>query len=247
MSYQILPNILLIISILGILLIILRHLPEAAAANSEQPDSAEAAKKLIEKGLPAQAISSVKVAIFTIFKKTWNFMLEAKDLKPYAAAGYQMRKIFGNRLSLFSRPRPSPQTLHEVKNEQYYLDVIKRQPKVLTHYDALGKFYLEQENVSDAKDIYQYLVNHHPSNPEYQARLAYCLYQNKNYEKAAQAYQKSLALDSTQPNRYYNLGLCLQAAGKNHEATDALKKALELEPQNPKYLLALEKIQPSHN
>lgn len=245
LSYQIVPNIIFIFSVLGVLLIILRRLPEAAATRDEALAQPGAEKALIAKGLPAQAISRVKVTITTTVKKIWNFILEAKDLKPYAATGYRIKKIFGGKLplSLFSKPFGGPQTLHEVKNEQYYLDTIKLQPKNLTHYDALGKFYLDGENINDARDIYQYLVNHQPSSPDYQARLAYCFYQIKNFDKAAEHYQKSIALDSTQPNRYYNLGLSLEAAGRPEEAAAALKKALELEPQNEKYLQALGKIE----
>ena len=240
MSYSILPNIIFVFSIFGILLIILKHLPAAA---KEQPADKEQRpeKKLIEKGLPAQAISKIRVAITTTLKKTWNFILEAKDLKPYARAGYQMKKIFDRRLLLFKKPAAMPRTLKEVKGEAYFLEMIKLQPKALGNYDSLGKLYLEQENINDAKDIYQYLAKHQPSNPEFQARLGYCFYQTKNYERAAQAYQKSLALDSTQPNRYYNLGLSLEAAGKREEAVRAFHKALELEPQNPKFLQAMAK------
>ena len=218
-------------------------MPEAASLQKNQPLAAAAEKKLIEKGLPAQAISKIKVVLATTVMRSWNFILEAKDLKPHAAAGYKMKKIFGGRLPLFNKPAsPQPQTLHEVKNEQYYLDTIKVQPKNLSNYDALGKFYLEKESLNDARDIYQYLVNHQPSNPDYQARLAYCLYQTKYYQQAAEGYKKSLALDSTQPNRYYNLSLSLQACGKHEESEDALKKALELEPHNPKFLQAMAKM-----
>ena len=222
--------------------IILRHLPEAGSAVEEQPPHIAAQQKLLEKGLPAQAISRIKVAVVFSSKKIWNFILEAKDLKPYAAAGYRMKKIFGGKLPLFGQSGAQPQTSGEAKSEQDYLDEIKLEPKNLSHYDALGRFYLDKEKLGDAQDIYQYLVNHQPANPEYQARLAYCFYQSKNYLKAAEHYQKSLALDSTQPNRYYNLGLSLTAAGQKPEAARALEKALELEPQNPKFLDALEKL-----
>ncbi len=239
MSYQILPNITFILSVLGILLVILRHVPQAAVSENEQAAQPAAELKLIEKGLPAQAISKIKVKLATAVKKAWNFILEAKDLKPHAAAGYKMKKIFGNRMPLFKKPAfpVVTQTLHEVKNEQYFLDIIKLQPKSLTNYDGLGKFYLDQENVNDARDIYQYLVNHEPMNADYQARLAFCMYQTKNFTKAAEHYKKAVALDSTQPNRYYNLGLSLEAAGRTQEAQLALKKALEMEPENPKFQL----------
>lgn len=217
---------------------ILRHLPEAASATQPEPKE-DSRKKLLAKGLPAQAISKIRVAVFFAVKKVWHFVLEAKDLRPTAQMGYQMKKIFGGRLPSFKKPALiQPLTTHEVKNEQYYLDLIKLQPRNLAHYDALGKFYLEQDNTDDARDIYQYLANHEPANPDFQARLAYCFYKTKNFKRAAEHYQKSLTLDSTQPNRYYNLGLSLEAAGKLPEAVVNFERAIYLEP-SVKYYISL--------
>jgi len=237
LSYQILPNIIFIFSILGIVLIILRRLPEAGAEAGNQAEEAEAHEILQDKGLPAQAISKIKVAVTFAVKKSWNFILEAKDLKPHAAAGYKMKKLFAA-LPGFKKQDIHPVLSADVKNEQYYLDQIKQEPKNLTLYDALGKFYLEAENFGDAKDIYQYLVNHQPASPDFQARLAYCFFQTKNYERAAEHYQKSLALDSTQPNRYYNLGLSLESAGKTAESVEHFEHAAGLEPA-PKFYVSL--------
>lgn len=231
MSYQILPNIIFIFAVLGILLLILRRLPEARFSAEQTPLEAGAHAKLLAKGLPAQAFS--KIATFLKFwsRKIWNFILEAKDLRPHAAAGYRMQKIFRGKLPGFKAAAPlQPITTHEVKSERYYLDTIKLQPKNLSNYDLLGKFYLEQSNFTDAKDIYEYLCSHEPGNPEFQARLGYCFYLNKQFAKAAEHYQKSLALDSTQPNRYYNLGLSLEGAGNLADAVKNIETAISLEP-----------------
>lgn len=242
MSYQILPNIIFILSVLGILLLILKRLPEASALTQAEPKE-NAEETLLEKGLPTKAISNIKVKTKFIAKKIWNFVLEAKDLKPHEAAGYKIKKIFGGKLSgVKTAVHTPPKTFHTVKNEQYFLDIIKLEPKNLTHYDALGKYYLENHNVTDAKDIYLYLTKHQPGNEAYHAKLAFCYYQTKNFNKAAEHYQKSLALDSTQPNRYYNLGLSLEASKRHEEALKAIAKALEIEPTNEKYKQTLQKI-----
>lgn len=242
LSYQIFPNIIFILAVLGVLLLIVRRLPEAAVSGEQTPPEAGAREKLLAKGLPAKAFS--KIATFVKFwtRKIWNFILEAKDLRPHAAAGYRMQKIFNGRLPGFKPvSAPQPITTHEVKSEQYYLDMIKLQPKNLSNYDLLGKFYLEQSNISDAKDIYEYLANHEPGNPEFQARLGYCFYLLKQFGKAAVHYEKSLALDSTQPNRYYNLGLSLEGDEKLDEAVKNFETAISLEP-SVKYYISLSNI-----
>ena len=240
LSYQILPNITFLLSVFGILLIVLRHLPEAASSQQQEQPQLTADKKLLQKGLPAQAISRLRFALSFATGKLWNFILEAKDLKPHAAVGYQMKKIFGGKLPTFTKQASPPVSV--VRDESYLLEIIRLQPKNLKNYDNLGKYYLEQGNTSDAKDIYQYLVNHQPTNSEYQARLGYCFYFLKNFPKAVEHYQKSTNLDNTQPNRYYNLSLSLDASGKKREALMAVKKALDLEPQNEKFIRFSEKL-----
>jgi Flp pilus assembly protein TadD len=251
MSYQIIPNILFIFAILGILLIILRHLPEATV---EELKAAELPpeQRLTEKGLPVIAISKIRTLFRLWFRKIWNFVLEAKDLKPTSLAGYKIKKIFKSRPPQLNRPAASaalPQSINPVapvvvepqpvKDENFYLEAIKDDPKNLANYDSLGKFYLEAENFIDAKDIYEYLAKHEPGDSDFLGRLAYCFYQTKNYEKAAEHYKQSLALDSTQPNRYYNLGLSLQALSKNTDAIKVFLQAIALEPSNPKYYISL--------
>ncbi len=223
----------------GLVLMILRRLPEAVQQNAAQTPRPGAREKLLEKGLPAQAISRLRVRLAYWAKKVWHFILEAKDLRPQAAKGYRIRKIFGDRLPGLRKAEPAPLTTQEIRNEQYYLDLIKLQPKNLANYDALGKFYLEQKNVEDAQDLYLYLATHAQANPDYQARLAYCYFYHREYEKAADYYQKSLALDSTQPNRYYNRAIALEALGRFLEAIDSLKKAIDLEGSNSKYQVSL--------
>jgi tetratricopeptide (TPR) repeat protein len=214
---------------------VLRHLPEANVQSSKTTEESQATNKLIEKGLPAIGFPKFKVFIVFYLKKVWNFALEAKDLKPHANVGYKMKKIFGGQKPQTKPEIIKPQTVTEVRSEEYYLENIKLEPKNLNNYDALGKFYLEKESLQDARDIYQYLVNHEPSNPEYHARLAYCFFKEKNFQKASEHYEKSTGLDSTQPNRYYNLGLSLEMAGNYQESVNAFEQAINLEPTEKYY------------
>ena len=237
LSYQIIPNIVFIFAILGIIIIILRHLPQARE-QAEQQEQEAAHVKLAQKGLPAEAFSRITRTLKFWSKKLWNFALEAKDLKPSALSGYKIKKIFGSKTT-GPKKEPAPVTTQEIRDEKYYLDQIKLQPKNLSNYDSLGKYYLERDNFSEAKDIYAYLVDHAPANSDYQARLAHCYYKEKNFEQAASHYQKSLALDSTQPNRYYNLGLALDSKGDWQGAASAFRQAITLEPNNSKYYMGL--------
>ncbi len=246
MSYQILPNIIFLVAVVGIILIILRRLPEVGKQETENKPNEAINSLLSSKGLPAITISKTRTLFKIWVKKSWNFVLEAKDLKQTNAAGYKFKKIFQ-----IKDPKPVLRTevtlqsipiVQPTKDEAYYFDLIKKEPKNLSHYDALGKYYLEKNIFSDSKDIYLYLVNHEPTNPEYFGRLAYSCYKLAEYSLAAENYIKSLGLDSIHPNRYYNLGICYQHLEKYQEAVEAFKKAVELDPENSKFAQTLSKV-----
>lgn len=199
-------------------------------------------KRLRKKGLPAVAISQLKTRAKILTNKIWNFALEAKDLKPSAVAGYKIKQLFGQR-ERAALPRTMPVAAPlETQDEQYFLKLIKEDPHNLEHYASLGRFYSDEGNFTDAKDVYQYLTNHRPNMPDYQAKLAYCLLRLGQFEKAVEFYQRALALDPSHPNRYYNLGYGLDSLGKPAEAAAAFEKAIELEPANPKYYIFLSNV-----
>lgn len=244
MFYQTLPNVILVLSILGIILLILRRLPKAAEmADKNKGELIPVEQKLSEKGLPTQAISVMRARIIHFSKRAWNFVLEAKDLKPHPFASYRIKKLFKEKpiaaeMAAAGKPQPPAIKL----GEKELLELIKQEPKNLANYDLLGKHYMEFHNYRDARDIYLYLVHHQPTNADYYARLASCHFKLREYPKASENYTKSVALDSTQPNRYYNLGLALEGEGKLPESHAAFDQAARLEPANEKYQVAANRL-----
>lgn len=246
MSYNILPNIIFLFAVLGIILIILRHLPDAGSGGDGQK-TAEPYEALRIKGLPAEAASKAVVIIKLWAKRIWVYVLEAKDFRPAAATGYKIKKIIRGRFSS-QKPAADQEIPKEViknadketeKDERFFLERIRQEPKNLQNYDELGKYYLDLKNFTDAKDIYLYLSNHQSGNADYHAKLGHCFYKMQNFDQAAESYKKSVALDSTQPNRYYNLGLSLESAGDGMQALEFYGKAINMEPANIKYYLGL--------
>lgn len=257
MGYQILPNLIFLFCVLGLIVLILKRLPEAVSLEEKEKNRATTEEKLAKKGLPIIAFSFVKEKSKFWTKKAWSYALEAKDLKPGASVGYKIRKLFGY-MEVAQKPSPQMEVKPEAKattpakvetvsddtqkKEKEILEAIKKEPKNYHNYDALGKLYIERENFTDAKDVYLYLVNHESGHSEYHARLGYCLLKLKDYEQAQERYRKSIALDSTHPNRYYNLGLCQEILEKYEDAEKSFEKALELEPDNLKYRQAKDRL-----
>lgn len=224
-------NIAFVLSALGIVLMVLRKLPEATSKVSiekQRKDSDQTADTILgAKGLPAKAYSKSKNILQVLSHKLWQFLLEAKGLKQDPKVNYNFQKIQKTN-------RPDVQT-PIVKNEKYYINLIKRNPRDNSYYDMLGQFYLEEKKLTDAMNVYDYLVNHAPTNHLYWVRYGLSALHLHNYAKAEEAYRKAINLDPSNPSRFYNLALALQGQKKYKEATEALKQALVLEPNNRKY------------
>lgn len=222
---------------MGIIILILRRLPEAAALQEAERQLASAPEaELTRKGLPILSISKGKAFLSFWLKRLWHFILEAKDLKHSAPVTYRIKKIFSKRAKVTHATidRESVAETAE-KDEAYYLERIKEEPKELDNYGALGQFYIQQGNFSDAQNVFEYLIKHDAGNSNHYAKLGYCKTHLGMYEDAVANYEKALALDSSHPNRYYNLGFALKALNRFEESANALKKAIELEPTNSKY------------
>lgn len=246
MSYNIFPNIVLIVTVTGVILIVLRHLPEASSLKSASDQALGPEQRLLEKGMPALYASKAKTLLLFWGKRSWHFVLEAKGIKHQAQVGYRIKQIFkkkpqaaaGNQ-ALNSASLPTPVV---VKDEAYFLSAIKNNPKDLENYSGLAQVYTEAKNFGEAKDLYEYLVKHNAGNADFHARLGYAHYLLENYKDAVESYQKSLALDSAHPNRYYNLGLAQRALDMPEAAQESYNKALHLDPTNRKYKEALEEL-----
>ncbi len=226
-------NITFIVSILGVILMVLRRLPEATTFNRKKDEfnkdhAAPSAGSLLgAKGLPVKAYSKSKVLSKLITHKVGQFLLEAKGLKQSPKISYNFQRIFKNVKADTNQPL--------VKDEKYYINLIKRNPKDDSYYDLLGQYYLEEKKMGDAVNVYEYLITHSPTETTYHVRLGLAALFMHDYKKAEQAYQKALQLDPTNPSRFYNLALSQQGLKKYDLAEKSMKKALELDPNNHKY------------
>lgn len=231
MPYNTIMNITFVLSALGVILMVLRRLPEATAkvkAEKRVEIPTQTADSILEaKGLPAKAYSRSKNIAQVAWHKIWQFLLEAKGLKHTPIVNYNFQKILKN-----NKPDLNPPI---VKNEKYYIDLIKRNPKDNSYYDMLGQYYLEEKKLEDALNVYDYLVNHAPTNALYWVRYGLTALHLQQYSIAEEAYKKAVNLDPSNPSRFYNLALSLQGQKKYSDAVKALDEALTLEPKNQKY------------
>ncbi len=243
MGYQFLPVIIFFLAIFGLILLVLKKLPEANQKLEQdqtlQPTHAHI--NLSSKGLPTLKFSKVKYHFLFFTKKIWRYALEAKEMVPTGKAVIQVKKLFlaKPKTPNLTPANPGIEAEEEAinhKQETDYFALIKQDPKNLDNYDALGKYYLSTDKFADAKDIYLYLTAHNSAHADYWARLGFTCFKLKDYHLSTDSYRKSIALDSGRLNRYYNLAQGLRALGETEEANTVISTALEMDPQNQKFL-----------
>ena len=231
MPYNLFANLILIVSILGVIIMVVRRLPQAVGQDDQdklEDESGLAGEVLAEKGLPTKAASKVKSILQGVWHKVWQFMLEAKGLKHAPKISYNFKRIL-------KKDNESEVKRPIARGEDYYIQLIKRHPKELVYYDQLGQFYLEARKYSDAANVYSYLTEHNTTNSSYFAKLGLSHLHDQEFAKSESAYVQSVKLDPSHPNRFYNLALALQGQKKWSHAVKSLDAALELDPGNQKY------------
>jgi tetratricopeptide (TPR) repeat protein len=216
----------------------LRRLPEASHLEQKESTQVEPEHILAAKGLPVRAALKSKAAASVILRRLWNFMLEAKGLRQTPKVNYRINKLWRKQAGP-GETKPAVGAGELVRDEQFYLEQIKKFPKDLENYNRLGQYYMEGKDYEEARNVYDYLTKHAPGNSDYWARFGYSSLRLSEFDDAVEAYEKAVTLDSSHPNRYYNLALSQIALQQWSEAITALNKALELEPQNIKYLQVL--------
>ncbi len=255
MSFTFFANLIIILCVLGILVIFLRRIPEVVQEAGQLqfgnrrvvPLTAPAGNWNMS--APLKFLGRViKELVYTIARKVWHFMVEAKDLK--------QGQILAAKFSSLVRPRSrviNIGVLNTIKKadrllaegsldeaEESYIQVIRKHPHEYMAYEGLLKIYFKQKKYDDITEILEFLVSHNPQNDLYLAQLGNVFISTRRFPEAIGAYQKSLSFNELVPARFVNLGLAFQGAGDVENAKVNFQKAVDLDPTNMQYLQILE-------
>lgn len=250
MSFNLISNFILIFTIVGILILLLRRMPEVMEEKGQQLILGAPPKLNIERTrlMRYTAVDALKTFFQNILSKIWHFMLEAKDLKEGKILASNFSRIVtqsGKRvinIGAFSNLKRAEKFIAEGNleaAEMVYYDIIKKHPHEYPAYEGLVKIYFQQKKHDEVAEVLQYLIIHNPSNDSYYAQFGKLLLSQKRYADAIEAYERSFTINNLIPARFANVGLCYQALGNLPKARENFKKALDLEPSNMQYLMML--------
>lgn len=241
------PNLILVLALLGILAIFFRRIPEVIDQKRNVKDSTSSApvEPFNNKALLKTIWNSIKTFTVATSQKIWHFMLEAKDLK--------QSQIIAAKFSRLVAPKARLQNIGAFNNlkkagelaeqgnveeaEKLYIQVIRKHPQEFQAYEGLVKIYTEQKKYDDVVEILQFLIEHHPAHDGYYAQLGSTYLISRRFPESAEAYRRALSINSLVSARFINLGLALQGAGENEEALVVIQKGVDLDPANTQYLM----------
>lgn len=228
------PPLLIILSLAGIAVIVLRRTPE-----------------LREKKLPR--LQKLWGALRLLGGKSWRYILELKQFSARQNFQEKFRRVSWRlpkpHLPFLARPATAEFFLEQgeaelqkenfAEAERKFIKVLEKDPKSEAAYLGLGKLYLAQKKFEEAAQTYKFLVKHFPANDSYYASLGQALHGQKLYERAVEAYEKAIELSPANAKRYANLGLTLEAQRHLEEAILNYRKAADMEKDNTQFLLLL--------
>lgn len=246
--FKLLPQLIVIVSILVVIIIVLRRLPQVIVKEDNGIVAGPETQFLplvwlasFFRSVRRVFSTFVSVLISSFKKRSGKGFLKTERLKSLA-----WQKI-GSKF-IFQRKKISPKLLEAdsfveandlEQAEQVFIKVIEGEPTNTEAYEGLGKLYLDRKKYKDALEVYNHLRKLDPDSDNYYSKLGLIYFNLGNYDQAIAAYSKAIILRSDTPHRLANLSLCYNAKDMLPEAVDAIERALRISPANSQYLLLL--------
>jgi len=120
--------------------------------------------------------------------------------------------------------------------EKKYIEIIGLDSKNLKAFKELGRIYFEKKEFEEAKQTFEHILKLKGDDEDIYENLAQIAKEKGDLGQARDEYLKSINLNKQNAQTYFSLAEVYQAMGKLEEAARALKKALKIEPANPRYL-----------
>lgn len=246
------PIIFVLTALVGLVVIVVRHLPELKRADSSNPKPSWA------EGFSAKSIvAAVYKNTLYLIKQTGQGLRFAKtEFKNSRDIAHHLSDAVRNKLerkkTLTEREDVKSEELSDelaeaielfdkgqyANAEEEAIAILKDDPTYLPAYEFLGQVYMARKNWLEAAEVYRYLIKKSPKNDKYWKALGDSLMGLEDYQEAKRSYHKSLEFYAS-PEVYVSLGLAYQAFEDFTSSIKAFESALDLEPENIQVLMLL--------
>lgn len=243
--YNIIPLLLILISLTVIIIIVSRKFSVLASLDVESIPAEKEAKfkeRIISNRLKRNIIkywSKISMFLSPIAKAISDYF-KAKIYKLYQAKNnYQTTEnIAGPETidQLFIQAEELKKSDDLDAAEKKYIEIIGLDSKNIKAFKELGRVYFDKKEFEEAKQTFEHILRLKQDDEDIYENLAEIAREEGDLNEARDEYLKSININKQNANTYFSLAEIYQAMGKNSEAISTLKKALKIEPANPKYL-----------
>ena len=243
--YNIIPLLLILISLVIIIVIVSRKFSVLAALDVENIPAEKEAKfkeRIISNRLKRSVIKywSSLVRISTPLGNSISDYFKAKLQKLHQAKNvYKANEKIETPETidqLFSQAEELRKRDDLDAAEKKYIEIIGIDSKNLEAFKELGQVYFEKKEFEEAKQTFEHILKLKEDDEDIYENLAQIAKEEGDLDEARDEYLKSLNINKQNAQTYFSLAEIYQAMGKMTEAVKTLKKALKIEPANPRYL-----------
>lgn len=248
----IIPLVIIILALGVILIIMARHMPQAAALDvSGLPEEREARLKstiletrmlrkfntvwkkssAIFRPVVYMAADVYKVGVKQLrrLERTYKFHSASGLPDTTQKAGLKLQELLDKAKADFSTDKID-------EAEKSYLSALKLNATELAAYEGLGKIYVKRQEWEAAHETFEYIIKNWPQHDEAFALLALVEEVTGHLEKAKDLYLHALSINNKVIDYHLNLAEVYLSLDDKEKAISSLQKAQDMEPNNPKVL-----------
>jgi len=254
--YNIIPLIIVIISLTIVLVIIARkfsrlsnldteNLPEEKVVkkkkeiinNRMEEKSKNFSKKVVKKLQPVVELWGQMQLRFRIYVgKVQNLWHHEQIVKKKKNVEVETNDKGNKTLSLIHEAEECLQNEEYEQAEDLFISAISLDSKSAPAYRGLGDAYLAKKELEEARQTYRFLLRLEPDDDSVLVKLAEISESQGDLEEAIEYYQQASLVNDALSPRFYHLAELLLKIEQPETAKEAIKQAVDLETQNPKYL-----------
>lgn len=248
--YSFLLPLVIVGSLVGILVIVLRQTPELPGWVERHFLGRIRGRHGLQVFFSLVLIIGQKfwAGVSALGRRLWRFILEAKEIgRPgLKKLPEKISHISKTRLSFFRQSESVEHFLAtaeaDLESQDYdraergFIKAIEKDPRNEQAFAGLGRLYLAQKKFKEAQETYRFLTKHYPENASYHSSLGQALHSLGRHNRAAAAYRLAIELEPDNARRYVNLGLSYAAMNNHEEALEQYRQAMALEPENVQVL-----------
>lgn len=248
--FNIIPFLIIVISLVVVIFIILKKFPQLSRIDTNTIQSekeSQTKQKILSSRLArkTEKLASMASGFFAKYKEMMqekvNEVHEALEEKKEEIEREEFKEMLVTQADEEKKEEIIEEQLEQAeelsqednfeKAEQKYIDIISADPKNVEAYMGLGELYKANAKFAEAQETFSYVAKLNPESAEPEFAIAEVLELQAKHSEAISHAQKAVALEQN-PRYITQLIEIAIIAGNKQVALDAIKLLEEVNPEN---------------